>query len=790
MKYSLAFILALSIHLVGWSQFQYEGKIIDKITQKPISGVSIDVQNDFRRIYTNADGSFSINSLKNQIIVQIQANGYRSRIDTLESGNALAIALQALEVFANTVEISSTRAGSQSPFTKSEISKESLEKQNLGQDLPILLNQTPSVVVNSDAGAGVGYTGIRIRGTDATRINVTINGIPVNDAESQGVFWVNTPDIASSTGSIQVQRGAGSSTNGAGAFGASINLSTNEYNELPYAEFHHSAGSFNTFKNTIKVGSGLLGKHFTLEARLSSITSDGYVDRASSNLKSYYLSAAYYGKTTNIRFNHFSGREKTYQAWYGVLQSVMDTNRTYNAAGTEKPGTPYHNETDNYGQDYYQLFLNQLIVPNLKLNVALHATKGKGYYEQYKALQTFSKYRLPDAIIGDDTLTSTDLVRQLWLDNWFYGGIFNLNYTPEKWDITIGGGWNKYDGLHYGKVVWAQYSQGFFNDYEWYRHRSFKTDFNIYLKAQFNPIKNLFLYVDLQLRTVQYQINGFRNNPDIVQNNNYRFFNPKAGISYVFNSRSKIYGSFAIAQKEPNRDDFEAGINQTPKPEMLQNAELGYEFRNRIFSLSSNVYFMNYRDQLVLTGQINDVGAYTRTNIDRSYRLGLEIEAAVKFLKYFSLGGNITLSRNRVLNFTEYIDNYDTGAQDVIQHTESDIAFSPAVISSGILGIHPIKNLSLEFITKYVGRQFLDNTSNHERSLNPFFVSDLRVNYNFSYKFLKTVGLHLMLNNLFSAKYAPNGYNYSYVYGGQTYSDNYLYPQARFNWMAGVSVKF
>jgi iron complex outermembrane receptor protein len=289
---------------------------------------------------------------------------------------------------------------------------------------------------------------------------------------------------------------------------------------------------------------------------------------------------------------------------------------------------------------------------------------------------------------------------------------------------------------------------------------------------------------------VQYQINGFRNNPEIIQNNNYRFFNPKVGISYVFNSRSKIYGSFAIAQKEPNRDDFEAGINQTPKPEMLQNAELGYEFKNRVFSFASTVYFMNYRNQLVLTGQINDVGAYTRTNIDRSYRLGLELEAAVKFLKYFSLGGNITLSRNRVLNFIEYIDNYDTGAQDIISHNETDIAFSPAVISSGILGIHPVKNLSVEFINKYVGRQFLDNTSNRERSLNPFFVSDLSINYSFSYKFLKSIGFHLMLNNIFGAKYAPNGYNYSYIYGGQTLSDNYLYPQARFNWMAGMSVKF
>jgi iron complex outermembrane receptor protein len=790
MKYYVIIFITLTFNVKAWAQFSYEGKIIDSKTGRPLAGVSIDVQNDFRRIYSSSDGTFSIKSSKNPVIVQLQALGFKSRIDTLEAGSVNTISLQAFEVFANTVEISSTRAGSQSPFTKSEIDKATLEKQNLGQDLPILLNQSPSVVVNSDAGAGVGYTGIRIRGTDATRINVTINGIPVNDAESQGVFWVNTPDIASSTSSIQVQRGAGASTNGAGAFGASINLSTNEYNENPYAEFHHSAGSFNTFKNTIKVGSGLLGKHFTLDARLSSITSDGYVDRAASNLKSYYLSGAYYGKNTNIRFNHFSGREKTYQAWYGVLQSVMDTNRTYNAAGTEKPGTPYHNEIDNYGQDYYQLFLNQLIVPNLKLNVALHATKGKGYYEQYKASQKFDKYGLPGVSIGTDTLISTDLVRQLWLDNWFYGGIFNLNYTPEKWDITLGGGWNKYDGLHYGKVIWAQYSPHFFNDYEWYRHRSFKTDFNIYLKTQYNPIKKLFLYVDLQLRTVQYQINGFRNNPEIIQNNNYRFFNPKVGISYVFNSRSKIYGSFAIAQKEPNRDDFEAGINQTPKPEMLQNAELGYEFKNRVFSFASTVYFMNYRNQLVLTGQINDVGAYTRTNIDRSYRLGLELEAAVKFLKYFSLGGNITLSRNRVLNFIEYIDNYDTGSQDIISHNETDIAFSPAVISSGILGIHPVKNLSVEFINKYVGRQFLDNTSNRERSLNPFFVSDLRINYSFSYKFLKSIGFHLMLNNIFGAKYAPNGYNYSYIYGGQTFSDNYLYPQARFNWMAGMSVKF
>ncbi len=487
------------------------------------------------------------------------------------------------------VEITSIRAADKAPFAKTNLSKQQIEKVNLGQDLPFILNQTPSVVVNSDAGNGVGYTGIHIRGTDASRINVTLNGIPYNDAESQGTFFVDLPDIASSLNSIQVQRGVGTSSNGAGAFGATINLSTNEVNKEKYLEFNNSYGSFNTWKNTLKVGSGLLANHFLIDARFSRITSDGYIDRATSNLQSFYGSVAYVNNKSSLRFNILSGKEKTYQAWYGVPQSYLDSDRTYNPAGTEKPGAPYANETDNYKQTHYQLFYNQKINSSLSYNIAAFLTRGKGYYEEYRADQAFSAYYLPDIINGTDTTSSTDLVKRLWLDNYFYGSIFSLQYQKNKTQFTFGGGWTEYDGGHYNIVTWAQ--QGFPKDYKYYNAPATKNDLNVYAKWMQTLGSGFTGFLDVQGRFVKYKIEGFEDHPLIMINQSYSFFNPKAGLSFNKNNY-QAYISFSVAGKEPNRDDFEAGINQIPKPELLYDVELGIEKKEWVIQLRR--YFLLY----------------------------------------------------------------------------------------------------------------------------------------------------------------------------------------------------
>ncbi len=516
------------------------------------------------------------------------------------------------------VEVRAVRAGEHAPFTKTNLSKKEIGKLNLGQDIPFLLNQTPSVVINSDAGNGVGYTGIRIRGSDAARINVTLNGIPYNDPESQGTFFVDLPDFSSSVASIQIQRGVGTSSNGAGAFGGSINFSTNEINKESYAEFNNSFGSFNTWKNTIKAGSGLLGDHFTTDIRLSRISSDGYIDRATTDLKSFYFSTAYLADKTSLRLNIFSGKEKTYQAWNGISEAdLKNGNRTINYAGMEKPGEPYNNETDNYWQDHYQLFFDHKFMDKFSFNTAFFLIKGKGYYEEYRADQPYAKYGLSNA-------GNSDFVRQLWLDNDFYGNIFSLQYKNNKTQVVFGGGYDRYDGNHFGDLVWA--SNGLpAPTHRWYDLDALKTDFNIYLKQQTRFTDNWYYFYDLQYRHVKYNINGFRDNPTLIIKSNYDFFNPKAGISYSKN-KWKGYLSYSMGNKEPNRDDFEAGMNRQPKREMLNDIELGVERTNKLCNWSATLYYMRYKDQLVLTGQINDVGAYTRTNIPKSYRAGIELQ--------------------------------------------------------------------------------------------------------------------------------------------------------------------
>lgn len=708
----------------------------------------------------------------------------------------------------NEVVVKSTRATEKTGMAFTNVYQKEIRKQNLGQDVPFLLNQLPSVVVTSDAGAGVGYTGIRIRGTDPTRINVTLNGIPYNDSESQGVYWVNMPDFASSVQSIQVQRGVGTSTNGAGAFGASINVNTLGYEQNAYGETNVSIGSFNTLKTNILASTGLLNNHFVVDARLSRISSDGFIDRASSNLKSFYVSGGWYGKGSFVRLNVFSGKEITYQAWEGVpesaakgdaaglkayaernflddatLKELQERGRRYN------PYT-YENQVDNYQQDHYQLISSIKLSEKWTFNPTLHYTYGRGYYEQFRADQKFSSYGLSDMKIGAETIKRTDLIRRKWLDNHFYGAVYSFDYqSNKKLSGTIGGGWNKYDGDHFGEIIWAKNAPAL--GYRWYDSHAQKTDFNIYGKAFYQFTEKFNAFADLQFRNVGLDMHGTGDRrQNITQTTDYQFFNPKVGLNYVLNEKSSIYGSYSIGNKEPSRQDFVDNPNKFPKAETLRDLEAGYRFNTKNVSFEANYYFMDYKNQLVLTGQINGTGDAIRTNVDKSYRTGIELSGSYQFSPKWILAANATFSQNKINNFEETIPSYDGVNPDKInKFTKADISFSPNMVAGGQLSFSPTKDFQITLLPKYVGKQYLDNTSNESRKLDAFFVNDLRFSYTIKPKFVKEIGLSLLVNNLFNTKYASNGYTYSYIYDS-VITENFLYPQAGTNFLAAVRVRF
>jgi len=713
------------------------------------------------------------------------------------------------------VEVRSTRLNEKSPFAVSNLSSKEIEKQNLGQNFPYLLNQIPSVITSSDDGIGVGYSSLRIRGTDITRTNVTFNGIPVNDPESQGAFFVNFGDLASSANSVQIQRGVGSSTNGAGAFGASLNIYNIEQSKKAYASVSNAYGSFNTWKHTLKAATGLLPGGFQVDVRLSKISSDGYIQRSFSDLKSLQFLAGWTSKNekTNIKFNLLTGRERTGQAWNGIgtyytsdddpstvdyTKQLDAIGRRTNTLGKISDGVYYEDQTDNYQQDYYQAFFNHKFNNHWSSNISLFLTRGRGYYNEYKIGEDFDDYGLHPVTIGDSVITSTDLIRQLWLDNHYYGTVFSANYNKENTTINIGGAYTIFDAKHYGFVKWAQV--GFPNDYRWYNLPAKKNDFNIYTKLQQQLITNLYGFADLQVRVVDYTINGFRKNPDIHSKNQFTFFNPKAGLSYIIKhpktAISKIYGSVAIANKEPNRNDFEANTDEAPRPERLTDVELGYGFNAPKWEAEINGYYMKYKDQLILTGKINDVGAYTRTNVDNSYRAGIELSVAAKPVDWLQVAANATFSRNKIKSITQYDDDYDNGGQIATTLTNTDISFSPNIISGASLTVEPFtkpadaQHFYIDVLGKYVGRQYLDNAQNKLKSINPYALADVRLRYQFSSNTFKDISIIGMINNVFNKKYENSGYTFSYLYGGVFTTENYYFPQAGTNWNLGISFTF
>lgn len=778
-----------------WAQQSLSGKVLDATSGEPLVGASVWAENQGKGGVTDENGLFSISKLQSgAVALRVSYIGYSTVKQTLDlpySGE-LVIRLKATDLMTEEFIVSATRASQSTPTTFQEISKEDLAKRNLGQDMPQLLNFTPSVVTFSDAGAGIGYTGMRIRGSDQSRINVTVNGIPMNDAESHGVFWVNMPDFASSVDNLQIQRGVGSSTNGAATFGASLNFQTDTRNDDAYAQIDNSAGSFNSFKHTVKVGSGLLNNRFAVDARLSKITSDGYVDRASSDLGSYFVSGGYYGENHVLKLNVFSGKEKTYQSWYGLPESKLEDDRTFNYY-------TYDNETDNYQQDHYQLVYAGKIGNNWKTNAALHYTYGRGYYEQYRDDDTFANYGLPDVTIGDSVIAATDIIRRLWLDNDFYGGVASVNYISDdgRWDVVFGGGANRYDGDHYGEIIWARIAGDTEIRDRYYDNNAVKDDRNIYLKATRELAAGLSLYGDLQLRSIDYSFDGLNDDGRIVDGEqNYNFFNPKVGISYEKSGRT-WYASFAVANREPKRADFtDNPITEIPKPERLNNIEAGLRARSGNLTYSANLYLMDYKDQLINTGQINNVGAYIRENVADSYRAGIELDAAYRLSKSWTLGANLALSQNRIKEFTEYVDDYSTPefTQVAFTYTDTDIALSPNAVAAAMIEFKPLKNLSMNWQSKYVGKQYLDNSSSDARSLDAFFTNDIRVSYSVQPRFFKSIELNLLVNNIFNEMYEPNGYTFSYFVPGENekelVTENYYYPMAGTNFMIGLSMKF
>jgi iron complex outermembrane receptor protein len=801
MKKSVLLTVLATLPFWVLSQINITGTVKDSLTGEGLPGAHIIIENTYNFAVSKQDGTFSFQKLKpGDYTLKVSFMGYREhhRRIYLNENLQINILMQPSAIMEDEVVISATRAAVKSPSTYQNISKQELKEKNLGQDIPFLLESTPSAVVTSDAGAGIGYTGIRIRGTDITRINVTINGVPLNDPESQAVFWVNMPDFASSVDNIQVQRGVGTSTNGAAAFGASINIQTQKLNAGPYAEINNAAGSFKTFKNTLRFGTGLIAGKWAVDGRLSKITSDGYIDRAFSDLKSFFVSGGYYGEKTVIKATLSSGKEITYQAWNGVPGDSLETNRTYNPSGEyfDSDGNIkyYDNQTDNYQQDHYQLHFSHALNRNFNINASLFYIYGRGYYESYKMGQRFSKYGLDDIILGGDTITSTDLIRRKHLDNNFYGFTFSANYNSfKKLQATFGGGYNYYDGEHFGNIIWAKYASNGSIDRRWYDNTGIKQQYNLYAKANYQIMEPLNVFADLQIRGTDYQISGTHDDlRDISQGHNFTFFNPKLGAMYDFDAKNQAYFSFAIANREPTRSDYrDADENHQPEAEKLFDYELGYNFKSNHFRANANFYYMNYKDQLVLTGEINNVGGPIFTNVAESFRAGIELTAGWKISKKLKWEVNGTFSKNKIRDFTEYVDNWSLPYEQIPKHLgQTDLAFSPEVIANSSLSYEPAGNLFLTLATRYVGKQYIDNTSSNSRKLDPWFTNDIRVNYSFTTNFIKEISFYLMVNNIFSEKYESNAWVYRYYYDGVESSLDGYFPQATVNFLAGVALKF
>ncbi len=798
---------------IAFGQYTIKGKVMDE-KGNALVDAKVLVQDYASGRITANDGSFRFDGMKNEFYtLEISFVGFETSILKVKVDQDLVIKLNPKIYSIDEIIVKSLRATDKSPVAYSNIDKETLAKSNLGQDIPYLLSMTPSFVASSDAGTGIGYTGFRIRGTDAARINVTINGIPYNDADEQGAYWVDLPDFTSSLESVQVQRGVGTSTNGAGAFGANINLQTENYAQKASGETSATLGSFNTLKATVKASSGLINGHWAIDTRLSSVKSDGYIDRGSVDMKSYFVQAGYYDEKTSIKFLTFGGTEKTYHAWDGVPKDSLTTHRTYNPCGfmgNDANGQPlyYQNQTDNYIQTNYQLVGVHTFSTEFSINAGLHYTRGDGYYEEYKQDQPMKTYSLSSYILNGTTVDNSDLVRQKKMGNDFAGVVFSLNYQKNKLTAQLGGAANNYWGNHWGDVIWVKnYIGNVLPITEYYRSKVSKLDANIYLKGNYELSLKWNVFADLQYRYVNYTLKGTNDQWDDAINamqvldvkKPFNFFNPKVGAFYRPNNKNDIFASLAVANREPTRTNYTDGTPATvPTNETLYDAEVGYKFHNDMVSLGANGYLMYYRNQLLLTGKINDIGEMLTENIPLSFRSGIELMGSIKPVDWLRWDVSATFSHNRIIRFSEFVDVYDanwnwTGQQsNYIGYTP--IAFSPELLANSMITFTK-GNFEAGLQSQYIGKQYIDNTGSDDRSLSSYFINNLRLSYNLSVKGIRGIGLTLLVNNLFNEQYISNAWTYSYYQGDfstnlQRYNDFGFYPQAGTNFLASVKVKF
>ena len=790
--------------------------LVENENGEKLVGATVTTNNLSKQTITDKFGFFELNNLeKGTYKINVSYVGYQNVEKTIEftanDDYSIRIIMKKNDNITEEVIISAIRVGEKFPVASTTINKEELEKNNIGQETPYLLSLTPSIVVSSDAGAGVGYSKFSIRGTDMTRINVTTNGIPLNDAESHGVWWVNMPDLGGSVESIQIQRGVGSSTNGPAAFGANINFQTNTVNKDAYAQLNSSYGTFNTYKGSVKLGSGLINEHFSMDMRISQIHSDGFIDRASSDLNSFSVSGSYIDEKTLIKFIVLSGHEKTYQAWNGVpkvrlendiegmqryqdhwLYTQEETQHMLNSDSRTYNKYTYDNEVDDYSQDHYQFIVSRELFKNLNLNLAFNYTKGKGYYEQYKNDEDLVDYGIEPVVVGVETVESTDLIRRKQLDNDFYALSYSLIYQKNKFKTILGGSYSTYEGDHFGNVIWARFASNSEIRHQWYYNLGEKQDFNVFTKFEYEIFDKFNLYADLQYRNIEYKITGVDDDlSDISQEHNYDFFNPKFGLNYNINDMQNMYFSVGMANREPSRTDLKDAIGeQAPVKETLIDYEFGYTITTEKSKVNVNFYYMDYDNQLVKTGMVNNVGNAIMTNISDSYRTGVEISGGIKFLEIINWQLNTTISRNKVSNFTSYVDNWNEGGQNETYIGETNISFSPEIIAGSSLSFEPFKNFNIAFISKYVDKQYIDNTSDKSRMLDAYFVNNIKVDYSIKTKLFKSIDFHLLVNNIFNEEYETNAWVYRYYVGNEYYNMDGYFPQAGTNFLAGITLNF
>jgi iron complex outermembrane receptor protein len=794
MRSLVALSAAALLGLSASAQTRLSGTISGE-ADAPLDAVSI-VAGDEQRFgaFTDRDGRYTIGGLRPGMLrLRVSYIGYLP-VDTLlelsAGDNSFSLRMRPNVVLMREAEVTALRAGDRAPFAVSKVTREELERINTGVDLPVLLDLQPGVVTTTDAGTGIGYTGLRIRGSDATRINVTLNGVPINDPESQAVFWVNMPDLASGLEDIEIQRGVGTSTNGPGAFGASINMRSAAIQREAFGEISAFGGSFNTRRYNARFGTGLINDRFSIDGRLSSISSDGYIDRATADLRSYQVQAAWLGKKRSLRFFTMSGKEVTYQAWEGVPREVLDTNRTFN------PYT-YDNQVDDYRQTHYQLLFDQQIGENTTFNATLFRVLGAGFFEQYREDDDLADYGITPIAVGDTIITSSDLIRRRWLDNTLDGANVTLEHRLGQHRLVLGGSYSRYSNDHFGEVIWARWAGDSEIRQHYYDNTGTKTDANVFAKFSYVLNDQVDLFADAQVRSASHEFLGFDNDlENVTQEASWTFFNPKGGLQWKAHEGGRVYASVAMGNREPNRSDLiESSPQSRPRPESMVDYEAGYERRSGRLSVGVNLYYMDYTDQLVLTGELNDVGYALRTNVAESYRAGAEFTWAAQLTRKLVWRGNAAFSRNRIKGFTEFVDDYDNGGQQRNELGETDIAFSPAIVAGSELGFRfwdkPEKGRGdVAFVTKYVGEQYLDNTASRDRMLDPFLVNDLRFNITLlGFKGMRSVDFNLTVRNLFSELYENNGWVYSFVADGARQDLVGLFPQAPLHVLGGVVVR-